>query len=267
MRFCELWHFLLWLGPRVSATDNDTSRCTQLQATMYTRGVSLTNAEPIALAYVRVSTARQTAEGHSIESQTRTLADAATARGFRVEIVADEGKSGGKVSNRPGLRSALDRLDRGDAAALFALDLDRLSRSVADFARILDRATRKGWAVVVLGMGAVDTTTPEGRLVAHMLAAAAQYEREMISKRVVRQHEQRRASGIVWGRDMGARSQIPADVHLEIADRHVAGESLRAIAADLNARSVPTTRGGAWYASSVRHALSSPSCPCSPVSS
>ncbi len=47
--------------------------------------------------------------------------------------------------NRPALLAALTRLDRGDADALIAIRLDRISRSVADFAGRLDRAGRKGW--------------------------------------------------------------------------------------------------------------------------
>ena len=218
-----------------------------------------TDRRPLALAYVRVSTGRQVNEGHSLDSQTAVLVAAAEAKGYRVEVVADEGKSGSKVSNRQGLKSALDRLDQGDAVALFALDLDRLSRSVADFSRILDRATRKGWAVVVLGLGAVDTTTPEGRLVAQMLAAAAEYERAMVSKRVKRQHEARRARGIVWGVDEGNRPEVAANVRAEVVARHKDGESLRSIAADLNARQVTTARGGIWHASTVRHIVTSPS--------
>lgn len=218
-----------------------------------------TDTRPLALAYVRVSTGRQVNEGHSLDSQTSTLIAAAEAKGYRVEVVADEGKSGCKVSNRAGLKGALDRLDRGEAAALFALDLDRLSRSVADFSRILERSTRKGWAVVVLGLGAVDTTTPEGRLVAQMLAAAAEYERAMVSKRVKRQHEARRARGVVWGVDAGNRPEVAAEVRLEVVTRHRAGESLRGIAADLNERGVQTARGGIWHASTVRHIVTSPS--------
>jgi DNA invertase Pin-like site-specific DNA recombinase len=46
--------------------------------------------------------------------------------------------------------------------------MDRLSRSVLDFARILRRAEDGGWGIVVLDLG-VDMTTPKGRLVAHVL--------------------------------------------------------------------------------------------------
>ena len=114
---------------------------------------------PLALIYVRVSTGRQAAEGHSLPEQERVLVEAAQAAGYAVEMVVEAGKSAGKVSNRPALRAALERLDKGQAAALYALDLDRLSRSVADLAVMLNRAARKGWRLTVLGLGAVDTST------------------------------------------------------------------------------------------------------------
>lgn len=215
------------------------------------------SAAPLALVYVRVSTGRQVETGHSIDSQITELTAAATARGYRVEVIAEEGRSAAKVSNRPALRAALARLDRGEAAALFALDLDRLSRSVVDFSRMMDRALRYRWSLVVLGMGGIDTSTPEGRLVAQTLAAAAEYERAMTSKRVKRQHEARRARGVVWGVTEGPRPILPSDVRGRITAEHAAGRTLRSIAGDLNAEGVPTARGGAWHASTVRHVLAS----------
>lgn len=216
---------------------------------------------PLALLYVRVSTSRQVTDGHSLDEQLRVLTAEAEGRGYRVENVRDDGKSAGKVSNRPGLRAGLDRLDdrRDPAAALFVLDLDRLTRSVGDFSRILDRAQRRDWSLVVLGLGAIDTTTPEGRMASTMIAAAGEYERAMTSKRVSRQHEARRARGAVWGVDEGPRPILPADVRARIAHEHAAGRSLRAIAQGLTADGIPTARGGQWHASTVATILKSPS--------
>jgi len=230
--------------------------CTKLLASVYSRDMTSTQ-QPLALIYTRVSTGRQVTDGHSLGEQERQLVEEATRRGYAVEIVREEGKSASKVSNRPALTDALNRLDRREAAALFALDLDRLSRSVSDFARMLDRANRRGWTLVVIGLGGVDTSTPEGQLVAHTLAAAAQYERAMVSKRVKRQHEARRARGIVWGVDEGNRPELPEAVRTRIAEAVAGGQSLRNIAADLNAQGVPTARGGLWHASTVRHVAAS----------
>lgn len=213
--------------------------------------------QPLALLYVRVSTGRQVDEGHSIGSQVAALTTAAEARGYRCEVVTELGKSAGKVSNRPALRDAMTRLDAGQAGALFALDLDRLSRSVGDLAAMLTRAGQKGWQLVVVGMGGIDTTTPEGQLVAHTLAAAAQYERAMISKRVQRQHQARRDRGITWGIDQGPRPVLPENVRERIAAERQEGCSLRAIAAGLTADGIPTAKGGSWHASTVAHVLKS----------
>lgn len=218
---------------------------------------------PLALVYVRVSTGRQATDGHSVDEQTRVLTAEAESRGYRVETVLDHGKSAGKVTNRHGLLDALDQLDarKHPAEALFVLDLDRLTRSVGDFSRILDRAARRGWSLIVLGLGAIDTTTPEGRMAATMIAAAGEYERAMTSKRVTRQHEARRGRGIRWGVDEGPRPILPDEVRHRIAQERAEGRTLRAIAQGLTDDGVPTARGGRWAPATVSGILNSPSLP------
>jgi Resolvase, N terminal domain len=104
-----------------------------------------------------------------------------------------------KDLNRPGLASALERLDSGDADALLALRLDRVSRSVADFAGLLARAKRRSWCVVLLSPN-LDTEDAAGKFTAHVLAAAAEYERDLISARTREGMAQRRAEGVHVGR-------------------------------------------------------------------
>lgn len=104
---------------------------------------------PLALGYIRVSTADQVENGASLDAQRTALTIEADHRGWDLELVADEGLSA-KNMNRPALAAALDRLDRGDADALLSVRLDRVSRSVADFAGLVDRAGRKGWGLVLL---------------------------------------------------------------------------------------------------------------------
>ncbi|WP_158508123.1 MULTISPECIES: recombinase family protein [Micrococcus] len=98
----------------------------------------------MALAYVRVSTEDQAEHGAFLNAQRAALAAEADRRGWDVEVVADEGQSG-KSLKRPGPQSALTRLDRGETDVLLAVRLDRVSRSVADFAGLLDRCQRRGW--------------------------------------------------------------------------------------------------------------------------
>lgn len=98
-----------------------------------------TRTPPLALAYVRVSTAEQVEQGASLDAQRAALIAEADKRGWDVEIVADEGLSAKRL-NRPGLQDALARLDVGAADYLLSIRLDRVSRSVGNFAGLLDRS-------------------------------------------------------------------------------------------------------------------------------
>lgn len=207
---------------------------------------------PLALAYVRVSTAEQVETGASLDAQRATLVAEADKRGWVVEVVADEGKSA-KSLNRPGLQSALARLDAGQADYLMAIRLDRVSRSVSDFAGLLDRATKKGWGLKLLSPN-LDTSDPAGRFTANVLASAAQYERELIGARTREGMAQRVAEGVRMGR--------PRTMATAVVDRiraaRMQGQSLRRIADALNADEVPTAQGGArWHASTVKAVLDS----------
>jgi DNA invertase Pin-like site-specific DNA recombinase len=212
----------------------------------------LGEAKPLAILYIRVSTGRQVEEGHSLESQERTLRAAAHAKGYRTELVREEGRSGKSIKARPLLEAALTRLDKGKADALFALDTDRLSRSVADFGEIMERAHRKGWRLVVLSAD-VDSASPGGEMLLGVLSVAARFERRMISERVKRQHAERRASGIVWGVDAGPKPILSPEVREFIVEERSAGKTRQQIADELNEAGVKPARGQQWWTSSVAH--------------
>lgn len=204
----------------------------------------------LALCYVRVSTSGQAEEGASLESQKATLAAEAKRRGWDHDLVVDEGLSA-KNMNRPGLQSALERPDSGDADYLLAVRLDRVSRSVADFASLLDKAGKCGWGLVLLSPN-IDTSAPAGRFTGNILASAAQYERELIGVRTREGMAQRRTEGVKMGRP---RTMDPVVIE-RIRREKSGGQSLSAIADTLTSQGVPTTRGGKrWYASTVRAAL------------
>lgn len=168
-----------------------------------------------------------------------------------LEVVTDAGLSGKSVEGRPALTDALARLDAGDAEVLVAAKLDRVSRSVADFARMLERASARGWHLVLLDLG-VDTSTPAGEFVANTIANSAQYERRLIGQRTREGLAAKRAQGVRLGRP----SSLPADVVARIVREHQGGVSLRALATTLTDEGVPTAQGGArWYPSTVRAVL------------
>lgn len=218
---------------------------------MYGLPMSTPDTRPLALAYVRVSTDDQAENGASLDAQAAALVEAAERKGYRVEVIREEGRSGKSLSGRPALAEALDRLRRGDAQALYAQRLDRLSRSVADFAHLLDLAKRQGWTVAVLDAD-VDTSTPSGEFLVNVLASAAQYERRIIGARTRDALAQRRREGVRLGRP----STLSASVVARIVREREAGQSLRAIAEALNSEGVPTAHGGAaWHASTVSKVL------------
>ncbi|GGM67143.1 resolvase [Longimycelium tulufanense] len=202
------------------------------------------------LGYLRVSTAEQADSRAGLDAQRATIAAEAERQGWTVEYVTDPGYSA-KDLNRPALTDALSRLDRGEADVLVAAKLDRVSRSVADFAALLDRSRRKGWRLVCLDLG-VDTSTASGELVSNMIASAAQYERRLISQRTKDGLAAKRAAGVRLGRP----PVLPTEVVARIVRERQAGATLRAIAEGLTADGVPTARGKAkWSISSVQAVL------------
>src|SRR5678809_870361 len=134
------------------------------------------------LAYVRVSTEEQADSRAGLEAQRGAIRRECERRGWQiVEVIEDAGYSA-KDLKRPGVRAALEQLERKRADGLVVAKLDRLSRSMLDFTSVMAKAQKEGWALLALDC-AVDTTTPAGEAMAHVLATFAQFERRLIGQR------------------------------------------------------------------------------------
>jgi DNA invertase Pin-like site-specific DNA recombinase len=194
------------------------------------------------------STDEQKSSGAGLAAQRAAIARECRRRGWQlIEVIEDAGYSA-KDLRRPGIQAALQALEEGDARALVAAKLDRLSRSMVDFAGLMAKAQKQGWALVALDC-AVDTTTPAGEAMANVLATFAQFERRLISQRTREALAVKRAGGVVLGRPPSVEDAV---VRRIVRDRK-RGRSLRAIADSLNADGVPTGQGGKrWYAATVR---------------
>ncbi len=201
----------------------------------------------LVLGYVRVSTEEQALSGLGLSDQRWVISNEAYRRGWtNVEYVADEGFSAKNLA-RPGIADALDRLRRAEAGVLVVSKLDRLSRSLLDFAGLMDRAKREGWRLVVLDL-AIDTTTASGALMANVMASFAEYERRLISDRTSAALQAKKAQGARLGRP---RTTPEAVVNRVVQEREQ-GRSLRAIADGLNRDGITSAQGGKqWYASTV----------------
>jgi DNA invertase Pin-like site-specific DNA recombinase len=204
-----------------------------------------------AVGYARVSTAEQADSGAGMDAQRRAIRAEAKRRGWSLEEIVEDAGYSAKDLRRPGIGVVLERMASGEADVLVVSKLDRLSRSLIDFAQIMATAQREGWALVALDLG-VDTATPGGEMMANVLASFAQYERRIIGQRTRDGLAAKKAAGVKLGR----RSTLPPEVADRIVAAHQAGDTLAAIARGLQADSVPTGQGGAqWYPASVRAVL------------
>jgi DNA invertase Pin-like site-specific DNA recombinase len=205
---------------------------------------------PRCIGYLRVSTDEQALSGAGLSAQRAAITAEVERRGWvLVEMIEDAGWSA-KNLDRPGLQRALPMLEGRSrhADVLVVSKLDRLSRSVHQASGLLERSQRKGWSLVMLDIG-VDTSTPPGEVMAHMLMAFAQYERRLIGQRTKDALAVKRANGVRLGR----RRELPDQVLDWIVAQHADGTALAVIARALNDREEPTVHGGAqWYASTVR---------------
>jgi site-specific DNA recombinase len=205
----------------------------------------------VALLYARVSTQMQVNDGMSLGAQERDLHRAAELAGFtEVELLREEGRSGKSIQGRPVLKEALERLDNGDAAALFVTRIDRLARSTQDFLSIVDRANKNDWRIVMLDLN-LDTATYQGRFVVTVMSALAEMERAIIAERQKDVHKDRRERGKEWGVDLGPKTKVSADTRKLIADYRAKGMSYTKIAERLNKDGIPTVHGGKWFAATV----------------
>ena len=94
----------------------------------------------------------------------------------------DGGFSGGNME-RPGLRAMMQEIDRGGIDVVVVYKVDRLTRALSDFSKIVERFDKRGVSFVSVTQ-AFNTTTSMGRLTLNVLLSFAQFEREVTSERI-----------------------------------------------------------------------------------
>jgi DNA invertase Pin-like site-specific DNA recombinase len=200
--------------------------------------------------YARVSTEEQGVNGAGLDAQ-RAAIEAECARRGWVLLRIEEDVLSGKTIKRPGLQAALDACRGGEATGIVVAKLDRLSRSILDFASVLEEARRRGFNVVTLDLG-LDLSTPQAELVANVIASVAQWERRIVGERTREALAVKKAQGVRIGRP----PTLPPAIARRILRARASGLSLAAIADRLNAERVPTAQGGRrWYPATVRYTL------------
>ena len=127
---------------------------------------------------------------------------------------------------RPGIQEALRALEAGKASALVVAKLDRLSRSMLDFSKLMAQGDEASTGRSSRSTVAVDTSTPSGEAMANMLATFAQFERRLISQRTKEALAVKKAQGVRLGRP----PTMPQAVVRRIQRQRARGDSLRKIA-------------------------------------
>lgn len=199
------------------------------------------------IGYYRCSTDAQGESGLGLEAQESAVRSYAAARGYELVAEVREVASGGK-EDRELLAGVLASLRHGDADGLIVARMDRLTRSLRQFAEIAETAQKKGWSLIAAD-GSIDMTTPGGRAMAGMLAVFAALERDMISTRT---REALQAKKRREGKLVGNKPRVDPVVVERIRAERAAGFTYRAIAASLEDDGVATAQGGRWCAGTVR---------------
>lgn len=149
------------------------------------------------IGYARVST-----DDQNLDAQT----DALTAAGAE-RIFAD--KISGAKRDRPELDVMLDQLRPGDVVVV--AKYDRLARSLRDLLDLVEAIKDRGAGFRSLAED-IDTTTSAGRLVFHVFASIAQFERERIAERTKEGLQAAKARGRVGGRPPALSTDQKAEV-------------------------------------------------------
>ena len=165
--------------------------------------------------YARVSTEEQ---------QTHAQTDALRSAGCG--IIMEEKRSGGNM-RRPVLQALLDGLQPGDVLVVYKYD--RIARSLMDLLKI-QRRVMEARAEFISITESMDTTTPAGRMLFHILGAFAEFEREMIRERTVAGLR----AAAERGRFGGAKPKIPDEELPELVRQFNGGATKSALARQHN---------------------------------
>jgi site-specific DNA recombinase len=214
--------------------------------------------------YSRFSTDRQNES--SIADQVRVCTEYVERQGWKVvERFEDQGISGAALGNRPGVLMLQDGALARRFDVVVAMDLSRLSRSQGDLSKMIDRLTARGVRVIGVQDG-YDSARRGHKLQAGLSGIIGEAFREMVKDRTYaalesRAKTQRPTGGRAYGYRDGKVDRGEAFMVLEIFGKFAEGMSARTIAADFNARRIPSPgaswnrtqrRAAGWMGSAIR---------------
>ena len=169
-------------------------------------------------AYCRVSTLDQATQNQVLEIQ---------AAGFNVQpkrIIEEKVSGSVPAQERPGFMRLLDRLEASDV--LIVTKLDRLGRNAMDVRATVEQLADLGVRVHCLALGGVDLTSPAGKMTMQVIAAVAEFERDLLIERTQSGLQRARAAG----KRLGRKPVLDEAQREAIQRRLAAGESVSALA-------------------------------------
>jgi site-specific DNA recombinase len=219
----------------------------------------------VAFLYLRVSTSRQVTEGVGLDTQEARCRAYAQHLGWTIkEVFSDEGLSGKDgVEDRPGLKALIAAQQGTPGSVVLVYSISRLARRQRLLWDLLD--DRSYALPVVSATEPFDATTPMGRAMLGMIAVWSQLEADMVSERTTDALAELKAQGKKLGPpDMLALGMAPT---LQLVQELYATKAftLETLADELNARKIPTARGGKWWPKTIRAALRAVLPPSDPV--
>jgi len=217
-----------------------------------------------AIGYVRVSTDKQVREGVSVENQVERIRDFCERDNLElVDIIRDEGISGGKNRSRRGFVNLLEKIEIDEIDAVVLYSLERLSRdmlTILSLERFLDEYEVTLYTVE----GKIDTSTIDGWMSFSMKAFMGEMERRQVRSRTKKAMEHMKKNGRVVGdipfgfkREGDLLVEIPGEQSIitQINEMYSRGMNLSSIVRTLNGEGIKTRSGNEWDTTQVRRLI------------
>jgi len=186
-------------------------------------------------AYCRVSTTDQTSSNQAQEI---------AAAGFAItpqRIISETISGSVAASERPGFTKLRDKLEAGDV--LVVTKLDRLGRNAMDVRQTVEALSQQGVRVHCLALGGADLTSPAGKMTMQVIAAVAEFERDLLIERTKSGMERSRAEGKAPGRPKALSEAQEAEARRRLD----AGENVSEVARVLNTSRMNVYRAAGKY--------------------
>lgn len=213
--------------------------------------------------YSRIS-ADPHGEALGVARQEADARDLCARRGWTVvNVYTDNDISAWSGKLRPAYREMLAAIERDEVDAIVTWHPDRLHRQTRELVPFIDLVNAHQVTVETVTAGALDLSTPSGRMQARIVGTVAEYESEHKAERIRRKLEQNAAEGrhhggsrpYGWRDDRVTLDPTEAAVVRDAARRLLSGESVKSIARSLSAAGVPSASGHPWRDVTVRDML------------